>query len=359
MNNITWVGFLNGSGYAQACQDYVFALMDNGFDISLRLMHSKIDAATFSAESMKKISSIVDKENNNTISVRHCLPDMQRKIGPTDKTIGFATFETFHPPVSWNEILNKNTAVIVPSKFNEKVFKQSGVKSPIFHIPHCLDERIYNCDVEPLSNYDEFTFLFVGTWKKRKGYEALIEAWCKEFSAKDNVRLVIKTDKILFSTREIENIKNRNGKKEFAPISWEGRRLNEVEMPRLFASADCLISPTLGEGFGLPGLQSMMVGTPVIITDFSGCQDYANEETATLLKPRGFISYPEMDMYPQFANKIWANIEWQEIAEKMRYVLNNQEEVQKKAIVGRKFAVENFGYKITANRFSNLIKSII
>jgi glycosyltransferase involved in cell wall biosynthesis len=362
MKQITWSGFLNRSGYAQACQDYVLSLHQGGYDVSLKLFHTKIDEISLTREKLALLSKLALESPAHPIFVYHCIPDMQRRFPHKGKTLGFATFETYRPPEHWTKLLNQNDGVVVPSEFNRRVFLQAGVTKPVFYLPHCLDMTAYTPSTEPLKlgqvEPDEFVFLFVGTWKKRKGWEPLIQAWCKEFDAKDRVRLVLKTDRLLMGQRAVDAIKKQVGNKEFAPISFESRILNEAELPRLFKSADCLVCPTLGEGFGLPGLQAMAVGTPVLITDFSGCQDYATEETATLIKPNKFIVYPEMDMYPQYQNCPWAHIEVKEVAQKMRFVLQNREAVKQKASKAVNFVAERFSYQANVARFDDIIKSL-
>jgi alpha-1,3-rhamnosyl/mannosyltransferase len=46
-------------------------------------------------------------------------------------------------------------------------------------------------------------------------------------------------------------------------VSWLGRVPDE-EMPALYASADAVVYPSLGEGFGVPPLEGMATGTPVV-----------------------------------------------------------------------------------------------
>ena len=351
---------MNRSGYAQACQDYIFALQKGGYDISLKLLHTNIDRVSVTRERLVKLEEITRPTSDKSLMVYHCIPDMQRRIPCRSKSLGFATFETHRPPEHWATILNQNDGVIVPSEFNRKVFLQAGVIKPIYYLPHCIDDRLYNKDIEPLVKRERFIFLFVGTWKRRKGWKQLIEAWLKEFDIHDDVELMIKTDKLSISQRDIDSVKKELGlNKEFAPISWESRILNEVDLPRLYKSADCYISSTLGEGFGNCGLQSMAVGTPVLITDYSGCQEYAKEETATLIKPNRLIVHSDMDTYPQFSNCVWGNVEAKEVAFKMRYVLNNRDEIKQKAKVAYQFAHEKFSYEKTVKRFDDIVKSVL
>ena len=198
----------------------------------------------------------------------------------------------------------------------------------------------------------------MGTWKKRKGWDKLLEAWMTEFKSTDNVQLLIKTDRYTQSTQAVQTTRNnlRLSEKDIAPILWETRVLNELELPRLFKSVDCLVIPTLGEGFCIPGLQSMAVGVPLIITDFSGCQDYATDKTATLLKPQGYLLYNEMDGIPQMKCKKWANITVKEIAKQMRFVYENYDAALAKAKVALPIVVENYSYSKTADKLTQVIE---
>jgi glycosyltransferase involved in cell wall biosynthesis len=214
-------------------------------------------------------------------------------------------------------------------------------------------------NIKPLNIHNKFTFLFLGTWKSRKGYDQLFEAFYSEFSDKDNVQLVVKTDKPKAAEQFAINKRKKMGiNKGFAPILFESKVFNEIELPKFIKSAHCLVMPTKGEGFGYPGLQSMSLGVPVIITNFSGCQDYANEETATLLEPSGFLFHKNMDGIPQFRNKKWAFIEVANIRKSMRYVLNNPQRVKEKAETAYSYVMERFNYTIIEELFTKMIREI-
>ncbi len=53
--------------------------------------------------------------------------------------------------------------------------------------------------------------------------------------------------------------------------------LSDSEMPLLYASADLLLYPSLYEGFGLPILEAMAVGTPVITSNVSSMPEVGGE----------------------------------------------------------------------------------
>ena len=46
-------------------------------------------------------------------------------------------------------------------------------------------------------------------------------------------------------------------------VEWR-RNVSDSELPMLYAEADCFVFPSLSEGFGLPPLEAMACGTPVV-----------------------------------------------------------------------------------------------
>jgi len=361
MNKLTYACFLNASGYSQAAQNYIFALDKiNKFDIKVKIFGDK---PLRKAVSDKKYEFFMDKikkkDDENRILIYHCIPNIQKRIKKQEKSIGLATFETYQPPEKWIDILNKNDAIIAPSKFNYKIFSHMKIKKPIYYIPHCIDFDVYNENVMPLFEYDKYTFLFMGIWKERKGYKQLIEAWLREFKEEEGVQLLIKTDKVKRAEEYIKKIKKQLGiNKGFAPIIIENKVFDEETLPKFMKSVDCLISPTMGEGFGYPGLQCMALKVPVITTNFSGCQDYADDSTATLLEPNGFVFRNNMDNIPQFRSKKWAFIEINKIRKAMRYVLSHKNEVKKKSEIAYVNVKNKFNYEKISNLFAEMIRDL-
>ena len=361
---IDYVCYLNESGYSQAAQDMVMAIDSLGiFDIRITCIHGNIVKKSFSNKSYDYFSSLCKKEENNkAIQIFHCIPEKQKRFIKKNKSISFATFETYNPPDHWIRHLNSMDAVICPSEFNYKIFAHAGVKKPIFHIPHCINTEKWNTNVKSNKKDDVFTFLFLGTWRKRKGYEVLLEAWYREFSTKDKVRLVIHTDSGSSKKALLDsiNIKRNIGleKKDTSPIFIEDNIIEDEHLPLYMKSFDCVICPSFGEGFGLPGLQSMALGVPLIITDFGGCLDYASEERCTFIKHSGFIIHDCLDNIPQFKNKKWPRITVKEVSNTMRYVLNNYSIVFNKSKEASEYVINNFNYNKIACQFKNLLETV-
>jgi len=354
--DLKWFCFLNRSGYAQASLDYLKSLWDF-HNLSIKTFHSDVDRLSLSSKTYFKINSLMNKEIDYKIKIYHCVPDNQLKDPNIYDvfSIGFGTFETFDPPEHWIKILKENNLVLCPSQFNMHVFKNAGLNN-LHYLPHCIDFDKFNQDVQPLENKNElFNFMFVGTWKKRKCYPQLIEAWIKEFDSSDKVRLIIKSDKYTEVKRYIEETKNIIGKKDTAEIYIEGRVFDDENLPKFYKNADCLINPTMGEGFGLPGLQFMSLGIPIITTNFSGVTDYSNENNCTFIEPQGFIMHPNLDNISQFNNKKWAHITVDEIRKKMRYVVENKEDIKIKAKKGYLEVREKYSYEHNRQRMKEIL----
>ena len=128
---------------------------------------------------------------------------------------------------------------------------------------------------------DEF-ILFVGTIEPRKNLLALLEAF-GEINRSTSLRpqLVIAgpegwlTDK-LFSQIERSGLKDR--------LRFTGY-LTDEELRALYSSCSVFVYPSLYEGFGLPPLEAMQCGAPVITSRISSIIETVGTEAACLVSP--------------------------------------------------------------------------
>jgi glycosyltransferase involved in cell wall biosynthesis len=352
MFKLEYICFTNITGYGQAAFNTISALsQDDRFDVKVTPLD--LNFKDKSAVSRTKFKELIRKPNSpDRIQIFHCIPPLQRRFKRHAVAIGVATYETWEPPKNWIAILNTNNGVIVPSRFNSIIF--APIRKHLFYIPHCLDMNKYSPDVKPMHSWDKFTFLFLGAWRQRKNYERLLEAWGKEFTGRDDVQLVIKTDRIMIATAAVKKLRYSIR----CPVIVHDQMYSEDDMPAFIKSADCLVLPTLGEGFGYPGLQAMALGVPVIISNHSGCRDYATEERAFLLQPEGRIRHKTMDGYAQFTNKQWIHISTEQIQQMMRYVYAHQKEAQEKA--QQVIAVRRqFGYDAVRKAFLDMLAGVL
>ena len=105
--------------------------------------------------------------------------------------------------------------------------------------------------------------LFVGTLEPRKGVDTLIEAWCRlPRAVREEYPLVLAGAPGWHNQALGDRIKALE-------LSHGLRQLSFVpggDLPALYAGASAFAYPSLYEGFGLPVLEAMQCGVPVICT---------------------------------------------------------------------------------------------
>src|SRR5262249_37628289 len=125
--------------------------------------------------------------------------------------------------------------------------------------------------LEPLSlaTGKKLKLLFVGGTIERKGVDVLLAAYRRAFARADDVCLVVKDMGVGTFYRNqtaeyaIRAIQNDPTAPEIISLTDD---LTEEELARLYAAADALVHPYRGEGFGLPVLEAMACGLPVVVT---------------------------------------------------------------------------------------------
>lgn len=124
-------------------------------------------------------------------------------------------------------------------------------------------------------------FLYTGTLEPRKNLVRSIKAWSRNANALGFPALVI-TGRDGWKTGPIEQAIAH------APHRARIHRTGFVapeDLPVLYSAAEALIWPSLFEGFGLPVLEAMACGTPVITSNTGSLPEVAGD-AAYLVDPR-------------------------------------------------------------------------
>jgi alpha-1,3-rhamnosyl/mannosyltransferase len=121
--------------------------------------------------------------------------------------------------------------------------------------------------------------LFVGTITERKNLDRLLKAYIASDASKTHklvVAGVVNGDSENF-------MKEINGKNLQDKVMCVGY-VNGEDRPALYASASALLFPSLYEGFGMPVLEAMASGTPVLTSNLSATAEIGSEN-AVLVDP--------------------------------------------------------------------------
>ena len=106
--------------------------------------------------------------------------------------------------------------------------------------------------------------LFVSQWRPHKGLPELVSAFAAFKAATNLPHVLVVTGKPSSDFPEILNAIDQSPVR--ADIITPGF-VDDADMPHLYAAADCFVLPSHYEGFGLPVLEALQSGTPVICTD--------------------------------------------------------------------------------------------
>ncbi len=121
-------------------------------------------------------------------------------------------------------------------------------------------------------------FLFTGALHPRKNIIHLLKAFVLfKRRQKSKIKLVI-VGRMAWQYKEIEEAQKKMPYKE--DVVWTGY-LNIEELARVTGAAYAMIFPSLFEGFGIPILEAMACGVPVLISDSSSMPEVGG--TAALL----------------------------------------------------------------------------
>jgi len=136
------------------------------------------------------------------------------------------------------------------------------------YTPHTADETTVVLDGYSL-NHGRY-LLFVGTLEPRKGVETLLEAWSRLPEVlTDTYPLVLAGAPGWGNTDTLSTIARLTQTRGLRHLSF----VPASALPALYAGAHSFIYPSHYEGFGLPVLEAMSCGTPVICTqDTSMCE---------------------------------------------------------------------------------------
>ena len=123
--------------------------------------------------------------------------------------------------------------------------------------------------------------LFIGTLEPRKNLQRLIQAWAKlGVDVRGEHRLIV----VGLQGWMVQSLQSQAGDS----VLWAGH-LSDEALQRYLRHATCFVYPTLYEGFGLPVVEAMAAGVPVLTSDIGATAEIARD-AALLIDPTSLQS---------------------------------------------------------------------
>ncbi|MDF9435627.1 glycosyltransferase family 4 protein [Chromohalobacter israelensis] len=215
--------------------------------------------------------------------------------------------------------------ILTVSEFSrQRVVRWADVApDKVINVGNGVCER-FNANVEPY-NIDAAYFLCVGNRKAHKNEARVIEAFASA-ELDEGVKLVFngEADPFLEKLVKKHNLTSR--------VDFIGK-VPEESLPSLYKGAKGLLFPSLYEGFGLPVLEAMACGTPVITSNVTSLPEVAGN-AAILINPTDTNELIEaierLENNPDLRNELVAKgyervslFTWEKTAQKVQEVLDS------------------------------------
>jgi glycosyltransferase involved in cell wall biosynthesis len=212
--------------------------------------------------------------------------------------VAYWAWELPDPPGGWIGCDRNVSEVWTPSAYAKSALSQI-VSKPLEVVPH------YISAFTPRSRNiaAPFTVLAMADSRSsfsRKNPPGALEAFRRAFGASNAARLRLK---LSGSPDELRNLQNSFGDLSGRNVEIIEGSLSPTALTALYREADVLLSLHRAEGFGLPMLEAMAHGIPVVATGWSGNLEFMDPSNSRLV-PYRFV--PVADASAVYGGSIWA-----------------------------------------------------
>lgn len=363
--NVNWLSTVSRPhGYAMSSKEMLLHLDAQNVAVSYRYLYGEGTVFPLEEPEMAPYYNVNVMKARPIDPKAPCVVYGQGDAFVTKKTegignyrIGYTMLEVTGLPKEWVEHCNKMDEVWVPSLFNLETFRNSGVKVPIHLMPLGVDTNYFNPLIKKFPVSEDFKFLTVFEWGERKAPEDLIKAFNRTFRAKEPVVLLCKANCTDPSVNVPEIIRSLNLDPEGGRIEFIfNKYLPYYQLGSLYRSADCFVLATRGEGWGMPILEAMACGLPVIATNWSAQTTFMNSYNAYPLQVKKLI--PAVAKCPYYKGFKWAEPDSDHLSALMRHVFENQEEARAKGARAAADVQDNWTFTHTAARIAKRLSEI-
>lgn len=275
--------------------------------------------------------------------VPYALGWLGRPIVAEKRVIGFWHWELPRLPREWRVGCRYVHEVWVPSRFVAEAVA-ADFAGPVRVVPHpiSLPEGV---DPAPLRRRFGGAFLAVAMFNMASGFErknplAAVAAFRRAFDRDMGARLVVK---MLNGQVWPDGERALRAAIADAPnIELVTDTMSRVEVFSLLAAADVALSLHRAEGFGLLAAEAMLLGTPVVATDWSATTDFVNAANACPVPCRLVPAIDPQGSYHD-PNQRWADPDIDAAAQWLRRLREDHALAERLGRTARATAIEMFG----------------
>ncbi len=264
-------------------------------------------------------------------------------------------------PVPWMPAFDLVDEVWASTRFIHAMLTR-GTTKPVVRMPLMLEFE--PPPPAPRSRFglpdDSFLFFFAFdyfSFLDRKNPGAVVEAFKRAFRRRgraDKVCLVLKTLNAEIVPEQGRAL--RHSLAEDEDVIMIEQTLPRADTLALIAACDAVVSLHRSEGLGLLVAEAMVLGKPVISTDYSGTTDLVTPRTGY---PVDFTLVPvQLGQYPFAEGQVWADADIDHAAWQMRQVFRGGAEVERRREAARAHIQDNHGHEAVARHQRDRLRLI-
>ena len=122
--------------------------------------------------------------------------------------------------------------------------------------------------------------------------------------------------------------------------------MDRNQIYRFHSTFDCFVSAHRGEGWGIPQMEAMLMGKPIISTNYGGIHEHLPDDVAFKVDYK-LIPLTENTRNNDWycADQKWADINIMELRRHMKYVFEHRDEMAEVGAKAKKTVEDKFSLK--------------
>lgn len=334
------------AGLGQSCRLTAAVLEQTGVPLNI-FQYSVLGNDAGKDDSWKyKLSDALKYDINlihiNPLELGTAYCQMERSAWDYRYNIAFWLWELEEFPDKWTPYFSCLDEIWAPSEFICDAIKKK-TKLPVKCMPYYVPVPVCTkCERKDFGLPDDkFLFLMMydsHSCTERKNPFAVMQAFKKAFAKEDRrVGLVIKIGHCMQQDRE----KINSMMEGYTNIYLLQDRLERGMVNSLIQCVDVVVSLHRAEGFGLVLAEAMLLGTPVIATNWSANTEFMNPQIACMVDYQFCTIEKGLPPFP--AGCRWADPDIGQAADYMKKLCDDQMYYEKLSIKAKEYVEQRLG----------------
>lgn len=287
-NKVLWHSFFGkGVGFTAISECIIPALERKGYDIYINdwmSASSPIMEAHFKALYDKFLAARGAVDFKQYAQVVCWLMESFETVAG-DWKLGWSLCESTKLRDYYTRNCNMMDYIITSSDFNREVQRKSGVIADIRVVPPCIDAAKFPELERPPCGSRPFTFLHIGVIQERKNPDETLAGYCAAFPDDGKTKFILKSND--FGT--VDWFRARYAARSDIEFQYTSDKpFTREELLELFRSADCYVNLSHGEGIGMPDIEALATGLPVIGSNWDTRGLFLDDEVGWMVEVSHF-----------------------------------------------------------------------